>query len=236
MQNNNDVATEPVVSDGGIVSGLTIMLFLLLLVLSGWTGYLQSQNSSLDTEAGDLEARVERLQSAEGQDQSQVSNATKKRFLGSKRAERVLWTNVLSDFYAAIPENSSGVDLAVVRSISANEQGQLSVAVGSLGTAADPFVDAAQVFQALELHPSFAGAFIPSVSTSVTETGFEVLRYSFLVDYVGTATDLADSNVDNDTTTATRARTTTPANEAEDGEDAGQSTTDVEILTPSTDG
>ncbi len=165
--------------DAPVLGFRNVILILLLLGMIGLSIYTNIQNTKLSSEKEELTTRVAKLESAEGQDAAKVTDETKKQFLASKQGERILWTNVLTDFFGVVSKG----DVVSVSSINATEEGRLNVALSSTENSVDPYQDAATLLKALVADKNFTEVFIPSVSSTVSQTGQELLKYSITTIY-----------------------------------------------------
>lgn len=162
-------------------SGLmTVLLSILLVLLVGYGGYLTYKKYKLNTEIEDTQLVIEAQQkNAIETDSQEISLAQKKVFLNEKESARILWTNVLVKFTEAIPERNK---INVVN-FSGNEDLNLSFAANTSIESLDPYLDTAVLIETLKNKPYFINVFIPSIASSVNESGQEALTYTLRMNY-----------------------------------------------------
>ncbi len=162
----------------------SIIVFLLVLALLVLTGLSYFANNKKESEIASLESRLENLEGMSG-NSSKATLSTKKSFFDDKDAERILAYNMLARvFELNRSASSSDVELVKINSVSGNELGELTVNIETSGSSTDPYVDTALLLREFKKKAYFEDTFIPSIGSSLTQLGQDLLNYSLRVKYV----------------------------------------------------
>lgn len=175
-----------------------ILLIVCLLGLSGFGTYLILQKSKLNKQITSTTQVLEAQKTQTTvQENKEVSLKVKKGFMTNKKAEQLLWTNILTKADETFPD-STKID---VTSFSGNDNGNLNFNITTTTASLDPFLDTALLLENFKIKSFFDSVFIPSITSTINEQGQEFLTYSLRTDYLK---DASDANLINGTQTTTQ--------------------------------
>lgn len=162
----------------------SVLVFLLVLVLLVLTGFSYLGNNKKESEIASLENRLADLEDSSGSS-SKATLSTKKSFFDEKENERILVYNMLARvFELNRSASSSDVELVRINSVSGNELGELTVNIETSNSSTDPYVDTALLLREFKKKAYFEDVFIPSIGSSLTQLGQDLLNYSLRLKYV----------------------------------------------------
>lgn len=163
---------------------MSVSALLVLLVVSVWSGVTYFGNRGLVDERAELKTTLQRLEAQLGETESKATNGTKQTFIDDRKAERILWTNVIKKVLDTNPRNSEdGQELLTYKSISARPDGNISVNVKTRTSSVNPYIDTAILLRELRRKPFFVEQFIPGISSGKDEVGRELLTYGLTFRY-----------------------------------------------------
>lgn len=161
-----------------------VIVFLLVFVLLILTGFSYFSSNKKESEIASLEARLADLEDNSGTN-SKATLSTKKSFFDEKEGERILVYNMLARvFELNRSASSSNVELVRINSVSGNELGELTVNIETSTSSVDPYVDTALLLREFKKKAYFEDVFIPSIGSSLTQLGQDLLNYSLRLKYV----------------------------------------------------
>lgn len=180
-------SSRPVIDDIKPKVRLTlssVLVFLLVIVLLVLTGFSYFGNNKKEAEIASLETRLADLEDSSGSS-SKATLSTKKSFFDQKEADRILVYNMLARvFELNRAASSSDLELVKVNSVSGNELGELTVNIETSNSSTDPYVDTALLLREFKKKAYFEDVFIPSIGSSLTQLGQDLLNYSLRLKYV----------------------------------------------------
>jgi len=180
VQQNTPKQEKPRVK-GGRKSQLTSLALVVLLLVSGLGMQKVYLKNKLSQELVEAEALVEAQKTNKTiKDNKEVSLALKNAFLEKQRDEQIFWSNVLVRFNDLMKLNRQVGN----SSFSGNQQGNLAFSAKTKSASNDPYLDTALLIEKFKASASFDGIFIPSISSTVSESGEETLSYNVRVDYL----------------------------------------------------
>jgi hypothetical protein len=160
-------------------STINILLIILFLIFCSWGGYQLYKIYSLNGQIEQNNTELETLRQSNLTDQTEVRNSVKANFLAQKKETQIFWTNVLFNIESNIPAPNN----IQINSIAGNEEGVVNLSINTTAASSDPFTDTANLITVFKSKPFFDDIFIPSINSSITNSGEGQLTYSLRLNY-----------------------------------------------------
>jgi len=160
---------------------LTSLGLIVLIIVCGFGVQKVYQKNKLTADISKVEQVIEAQKSNTIiQDNQEVSLGLKKAFLDKQKLNQIFWSNVLVRYKDLMKSNKN----VSSSSFSGNQQGNLAFSAKTKIESNDPYLDTALLIERFKASNSFDEIFIPSISSTVSESGEETLSYNIRVDYL----------------------------------------------------
>lgn len=156
-----------------------------VLVVGGLTGYTLVGQNSINDRLAQADGQIVKLKTEAAK--YQISNVEQalaaKGILDNLKKDYVKWSSVVERILATVPKDSvTRAPIIEFSSYSGTSDDRLILSAKTLDGSKSPFSDVAELIRAFETSPYFKNPFIPSISTSTSDSGL-VLIFNFQVEF-----------------------------------------------------
>jgi hypothetical protein len=169
---------------------LTVLSFLLLLTLSGFSAlfYFQAQSTTgqlkkIESQLIEEKDKLDKLNTAEIDAQIKAQS-----MIAEIEKEEIIWSEIISKVQDLIPIDENGQHKILFGSYSGSQNSEISFSATSRGDRGTEngliaYGDVAELINVFNTSNIFQEAFVPSISKGLTETGDSILSFNFSARY-----------------------------------------------------